>query len=420
MKLQCDINLPASKSESNRALMIAAYGGFSPDFQNLSDSNDTLVLKEALQCLPSIDSSSRTSLRRNDIEGKQHIIDIADCGTAARFLTTYLACREGEWFLTGAERMKQRPVASLVVVLRDLGADIQYVEKDGCSPLQIKGKPISGGKVQVEMHQSSQFASSLLLAAPMWAQGLEMELLGELSSLPYLEMTLAMMRHFGADVERNGRTILVKPKPYQSKSFTVEADWSAASYWYEMAALSDACEIRLLGLSLLSLQGDAIIAEWMKSLGVETTQEDDSLVLRKRPFEKRLVHFDFSAHPDLFPTMSATCAGMQVEALFSGISNLNIKESDRVASMAFELAKIFVEIKQTTADEVVLKPCRQLPYFEPPNPLFFASHNDHRIVMSLAPLTLQIGAIRFDNPEVVKKSYPRYWSDVAFLLDRHK
>ena len=158
----------------------------------------------------------------------------------------------------------------------------------------------------------------------------------------------------------------------------------------------------------------------MKSLGVETTQEDDSLVLRKRPFEKRLVHFDFSAHPDLFPTMSATCAGMQVEALFSGISNLNIKESDRVASMAFELAKIFVEIKQTTADEVVLKPCRQLPYFEPPNPLFFASHNDHRIVMSLAPLTLQIGAIRFDNPEVVKKSYPRYWSDVAFLLDRHK
>ena len=257
MKLHCDIQLPASKSESNRALMIAAYGGFAPDFQNLSDSNDTFVLANALL----------------EIQQNKAVIDIADCGTSARFLSTYY------WILTGTERMKQRPIAPLVEVLRGLGSDIQYVEKDGCLPLQIKGKPISGGKVQVEMHQSSQFASSLLLAAPMWLQGLEIELLGELSSLPYLGMTLTMMRHFGADVERDERTILVKPKPYQSKSFTVEADWSAASYWYEMAALSDECEIRLRGLSLPSLQGDAVIVDWMKLLGVGTFVENDAIVL---------------------------------------------------------------------------------------------------------------------------------------------
>ena len=408
MKLHCDIQLPASKSESNRALMIAAYGGFSPDFKNFSDSNDTLCLANALR----------------EIQQNKAVIDIADCGTAARFLTTYMACRKGEWVLTGTERMKQRPMASLVEALRELGADIQYVEKEGCLPLRIKGKPISGGKVQIEMHQSSQFASSLLLAAPMWPQGLEMELLGELSSLPYLEMTLAMMQHFGADVERKGRTIFVSPKPYKPKSFSVSSDWSAASYWYEMAALSEECEIRLRGhfdrLNGRFLQGDSIIAEWMKPLGVRTIEDGKSLVLRKVPFEKRPIHYDFSAHPDLFPTMAATCAGLQMEAHFSGISNLNLKESDRLASMAVELGKIGVELNKIRDDEAVLKPCLQLPHFEPSHPLALASHDDHRVVMSLAPMGLRIGAIRFDKPEVVKKSYPHFWLDVAFLSARQK
>ena len=375
MKLHCDIQLPASKSESNRALMIAAYGGFAPDFQNLSDSNDTFVLSKALR----------------EIQQNKAVIDIADCGTAARFLTTFLACREGEWILTGTERMKQRPIAPLVEALRELGSDIQYVEKLGCLPLRIKGKPISGWKVQIEMHQSSQFASSLLLAAPMWLQGLEIELFGELSSLPYLEMTLTMMRHFGADVERDERTIFVKPKPYQSKSFTVEADWSAASYWYEMAALSDECEIRLRGLSLPSIQGDAVIVDWMKLLGVGTFVENDAIVLRKIPFEKRPLCFDFSAHPDLYPTLAATCAGLGVEAEFFGLDNLHLKESDRVGAMQAELAKIGR------------------------HPLHFCAHNDHRIVMALAPLSMKFGPVIFDHPEVVNKSYPRFWSDVSFL-----
>ena len=406
MKLQCDIHLPASKSESNRALMIVAYGGFNADFQNLSDSNDTLVLANAL----------------SNIRSKKPIIDIADCGTAARFLTTFLACQSGSWFLTGTERMKQRPIAPLVVALRELGADIQYAEKEGFLPLRIEGKPILGGKVQIDMSQSSQFASSLLLATPMWPQGVEIELLGELNSLPYLDMTLAMMRHFGAETERNGRTVFVRPKPYQPTSFTVSSDWSAASYWYEMAALSEDCEIRLNGHfdRLNDLQGDAVIAVWMKSLGVNTLKDGNDLVLTKIPFEKHPVSFDFSATPDLFPTMAATCAGMQIEAHFTGIANLRIKESDRVEAMKVELTKIGAKLEYVSENEVVLKPSPSLPYFEESNPLRFSAHADHRIVMALAPLSLKMGHVTFDNPKVVAKSYPDFWVKIAKIFPNFK
>ena len=382
-----EVVLPASKSESNRALMIASYGGFASDFRNLSVSGDTMVLAEAL--------------RKAQLGAS--VIDIADCGTAARFMTTYLACHEGDWLLTGTERMKQRPIKPLVDALRILGADIQFVENEGCLPLRIVGKPITGGKVQIDMHQSSQFASSLLLAAPMWPEGLEIELMGELTSLPYLEMTLVMMQHFGAEVERNGRTISVNPKPYQSNSFVVGGDWSAASYWYEMAALSEECEIRLRGLAGPStlrqaqdsgtsiLQGDVVIVDWMKHLGVGTFVDKDAIVLRKIPFEKHPVCFDFAAHPDLYPTMAATCAGLKVEATFKGLDNLVHKESDRVEAMQTELSKLGQA------------------------PLYFCAHDDHRIVMALAPLSLLVGNVGFDHPEVVEKSYPNFWKEVAFL-----
>ena len=296
MKLFCDIQLPASKSESNRALMIAAYGGFAPDFHNLSDSSDTKVLMKALSSLPFM-SFQRSivcrrempSIRRSQsIKGKPQVIDIADCGTAARFLTTYLACHEGHWLLIGTDRMKQRPIKPLVDALITLGADIQYDEKQGFLPLRIHGKSIQGGEAVVDMTQSSQFASSLLLAAPMFPKGLELELLGELNSLPYLDMTLDLLCHFSAQAERCGRRIFVKSKPYQKQQFTIESDWTAASYWYEMAAFSEECEIRLRPLSLSKgqsgLQGDSIIAEWMKQLGVATFIEGEDVVLRRIPF----------------------------------------------------------------------------------------------------------------------------------------
>ena len=406
MKLQCDIQLPASKSESNRALMIAAYGGFVPDFQNLSDSLDTLVLAEAIR-----------RAQRGDTT-----IDIAGCGTAARFMTTFLACLEGEWRLTGTERMKQRPIKPLVEALEKLGADIQYAEKQGFLPLQIHGKPILGGKVAVDMSRSSQFASSLLLAAPMFSQGLELELLENLSSLPYLEMTLSMMRHFEAEAKRQGKTVFVKSKSYQLKAFEVSADWSAASYWYEMAALSEDCEIRLQSLrpiegskSCLNIQGDAIIADWMKPFGVVTIVEEGCIVLKNKPIERQVFTFDFTNNPDLFPSMAATCAGLQVKSRFLGVANLGIKESDRIESMKTELAKIGTGLEQVSEDELVLKPSVCLPVFEPSAPLHFNAHDDHRIVMALAPLSIKLGSLSFDHPEVVAKSYPRYWQDVSFL-----
>lgn len=380
-----EVTLPASKSESNRALMIAAYGGFAPDFQNLSDSGDTMVLSEALRKAQSGES----------------IIDIADCGTAARFLTTYLACHEGDWLLTGTERMKQRPMAPLVEALRSLGAEVQYVENEGCLPLHIKGKTILGGKVKMDTTLSSQFASSLLLAAPMWPHGLEMDLVGHLSSVPYLQMTVAMMRHFGAECELQGERVVVSQKPYEPRDFAVDPDWSAASYWYEMAAFSEECEIRLHGLaghSILrldsgtaKLQGDAIIAEWMTHLGVGTFVDGNDLILRKIPFEKRPLSFDFFDHPDLYPTLAATCAGLHVEACFTGLDNLHLKESDRVEAMQQELAKLG----------------------EPE--IRFCAHADHRIVMALAPLSMLVGPVAFDHPEVVAKSYPSFWNDTSFL-----
>ena len=403
MMLRCDITLPASKSESNRALMIAAYGGFAPDFQNLSDSNDTKVLKKALECLPFIDSLRRTFPRGNDIKGTPIIIDIADCGTAARFMTTYLACHEGDWLLTGTDRMKQRPIKPLVDALLALGAEIQYVEKQGFLPLQIHGKVLQGGKVGIDMSLSSQYASSLLLAAPMFPQGLELELLGCANSLPYLDMTLNMLCHFSAQAERQGSKVVVKPQPYKKQPFTVEPDWTAASYWYEMAAFSEKCEIKLRSLKVpepvegpldrLVLQGDAIIVEWMKSFGVCTTVVDDGVILTKMPFEKKPLSFDFTNCPDLYPTIAATCAGLQVEAKFTGIDNLHIKESDRVAAMQMELAKLGNP------------------------PLHFCAHNDHRVVMALAPLAILCGPVTFDHPEVVKKSYPKFWTDCSFLTN---
>ena len=379
--LRKTVTLPASKSESNRALMIAAYGGFVPDFRNLSDSNDTKVLQKALR----------------GIEENASVIDVADCGAAARFLTTLLACHKGEWVLTGTERMKQRPIKPLVDALKQLGAEIKYEGIDGFLPLHIQGDPIKGGKVAMDMTQSSQFASSLLLAAPMWPLGIEMELNGMPSSLPYLEMTHAMMHLFGAEFERVGKTIRVKPKPYHFSSFSVSPDWTAASYWYEIAAFSKECEIRLKSLGLSkdrpNLQGDSIISDWMRQLGVGSFIEGEDVVLRKIPYKKRTLSFDFTHYPDLYPTLVATCAGLGMETEFVGLDNLRHKESDRVDAMQTELAKIGQA------------------------PLHFSSHNDHRVVMSLAPLSMLFGPVSFDYPEAVSKSYPGFWDDASFLRE---
>ena len=253
----------------------------------------------------------------------------------------------------------------------------------------------------------------------MWPQGVDLELLGELNSLPYLDMTLAMMQHFGADAQRQGRWVVVKPKPYQPRDFAVSSDWSAASYWYEIAALCEECEIRLEGhfgeLNGQQLQGDAVVAQWMRPLGVETTADGKVLVLRKKPMEGRVFSFDVSNSPDLFPALAAVCAGLQVDARFTGIATQGVKESDRVGAMQTELGKVGAIVERVSDNEAVLRPSQRLPMFERSAPLCFNSHGDHRIVMALAPLSLKIGCLRFDCKEVVEKSYPGFWADASFL-----
>lgn len=390
--IRCDIQLPASKSESNRALTIAAYGGFAPDIQNLSESNDTQLLKHVFEDL-----------------GKSETVNVQDCGTAARFMLTFLACHEGHWLLTGTDRMQQRPMQDLIVALRDFGADIQCLGKDGFLPVVIDGKPLRGGKVAVDVTRSSQFASSLLLAAPMWPNGLELELKGELNSMPYIDMTINMMHHFGANVVRKGRKVVVEPKPYRPTPFVVEPDWSAASYWYEIAALSDKCDILLKDLLLQSLQGDAKMVKMAEQLGVLTITEKAGLRLKKIPFASENLFFNFSDSPDLFPAVVVACAGLELEAHFAGVKNLSSKESDRVEVMKAELSKIGVQLVKISENELKLIPpvlkkndCKGLK---------FNTYNDHRIAMALAPLRLKFGRVEIDYPEVVAKSYPDFWED---------
>lgn len=392
-----NVRLPFSKSESNRALMIAAYSGLSPDIGNLSDANDTFLLQNLL-----------LSVVESDI-----FFDCKDAGTVARFLMSFFAGKRGEWTLTGTNRLCQRPMGDLVNALRQLGCSIEYLEKDDCLPIKIKGTDIQGGEISINVEKSSQFASSLLLAAPMWPKGLKLHLEGNLNSLPYIDMTLSMMQNAGAKCQRNGDFIIVEYSPYRNVRQIVTSDWSAASYWFELAAMSDDCDLLLENLSFDSLQGDAAIAEMMRPFGVEAIREKSGIRLKKKLLETDDLVFDFSETPDLFPTVVAVCAGLKLKARFYGIKNLALKESDRVTAMSEELRKIGAILTRTSDDEALLtsvEDTSQLPCLQP---VIFDSHNDHRIAMALAPLALKIGELFVKNPQVVKKSYRDYWNELG-------
>lgn len=387
VSLRGTVNLPGSKSESNRALMIAAYGGFPIEVDNLSDAHDTVLLKQMLG-LTSL-RAERSGTRQSTVV---NIVDCEDAGTVARFLLTYLAGKPGNWLLTGTERLCQRPMAPLIDALRQLGATIIG---EGL-PLRIIGKPINGGRVVLDASKSSQFASSLLLAAPTWEQGLQLTLTDRPVSMPYLVMTLKMMEHFGVQAITEGNTIMVKHQPYQQRPFTVSADWSAASYWYEMMALSDGGELLLKGLSEHSLQGDVIVSEWFKPLGVATTFCKQGARLKKVALDSQGLAFDFTDHPDLFPAVYVTCKALHVDAVFNGLSTLTTKESDRLKALQTELDRI-------PSDTTSLLPV-------------FRTFNDHRVAMALAALWPVLGTITVDDPSVVAKSYPGFWKELSRLI----
>lgn len=405
--LKGTITLPGSKSESNRALMIAAYGGFPLEVDGLSDAHDTVLLKNLLS------ATSLRAQRSNPLVVER--VDCEDAGTVARFMLTYLAGRPGTWTLTGTKRLCERPMAPLIDALRQLGADIVG---DGL-PLKIVGKPLKGGAVTVDASLSSQFASSLLMAAPTWEQGLRLTLTGKPVSMPYLEMTVKMMEYYGVRVIWEGNTITVPHQSYQSRPFKVDADWSAASYWYEMLALSEGGTLLLKGLKPDSLQGDSRVADFFKPLGVRTEYADEGVSIMSEgvlPPIAKLLEFDVSDTPDVFPSILVSCVVLHIEAVFHGISTLFLKESDRVNSLIVELLKLYTFINIIDDNRLIIRKSSFKGDQVNGTNLFFSTFGDHRLAMALAGLKVRFEKVALDCPNAVNKSYPTFWDDVGRLV----
>ncbi len=387
------IALDGSKSISNRVLIIQALCGGNFEISRLSTSDDTKVMQAALL-------------------QKSLVKDVGAAGTSMRFLTAYLATQKASYQITGSERMKQRPIAVLVDALRALGAKIEYVENEGCPPLRISGGNLQGGTVSINAGVSSQYLSALLMIAPTLTQGLTLQLVGELVSRPYLEMTLGTMAYFGINHQWEGNTIYIAPQKYQAKNFKVEADWSAASYYYAIAALSQTADIQLNGLFKNSWQGDSVLATMMEKFGVDTTFNEQGVRLQKLSSPSiQHFNFDFIKCPDIAQTLAVVAAGLGITAKLSGLSTLSIKETDRTAALSTELAKWdyhfhgMHDVWQLEKNTNTTDNCPLLK-----------TYHDHRMAMAFAPLVLQKrNGMVIENPMVVSKSYPKFWEDLKRL-----
>jgi 3-phosphoshikimate 1-carboxyvinyltransferase len=372
------IRLPASKSISNRALILNALANSNYPVENLSDSDDTAVLLSALQ-------SSGPDF------------DIGAAGTSMRFLTAYLAQSEGNWTITGSERMKNRPIGILVDALRSVGAEIEYKEKEGFPPLYIRGKKLKGGEITLNGGVSSQYISALMMIAPCLEQGLKIRLEGNIISKPYIQMTKGLMEIFGVNVFWEGQNIEIAPQRYIPVPFRVESDWSAASYWYEIRALAPDASIELAGLEENSLQGDAKVKDLFKLLAPLPCEEG---------LGERL--YDFTNEPDLAQTLVVTCCLLNIPFRFTGLQSLRIKETDRMAALQTELRKLgyIIQIEGNSILEWTGEKGEPEPH-----PVI-ATYEDHRMAMAFAPVCLKTKEIRIANPAVVSKSYPRFWLDL--------
>ena len=395
--LTADINLPASKSISNRALIIHALSGGSQLPENLSDCDDTRAVINALRDMP-------------------ETIDVGAAGTAMRFMTAYLAVTEGEHTITGSERMRHRPIGVLVDALRMLGADIDYVEKEGFPPLHIQGHELLGGKLEIPGNVSSQFISALLLIGPAMKLGLSLHLTGEIVSRPYIDLTIHVMHGFGAEVDwTSPDTIEVQPKPYSDAPYLIENDWSASSYWYEMASLYPISEahVALRGLEDSSRQGDSVVKYIFSLLGVKTTFDEPhtgkptTVRLTRHLDSVAQLSYDFLNCPDLAQTVVATCCGLGVTFHFTGLASLRIKETDRLVALQKELRKLGFLLQIINNEELLWDGSTCEPTMEP-----IDTYEDHRMAMALAPLAVKFPRLRINNPEVVSKSYPDFWKDL--------
>jgi len=398
--INTEIQLTGSKSECNRALIISALSKKLVKVENLSNAADTVTLNGILNNL-------EEELEVEIEESKT--VDVGPAGTAMRFLSAYLSAKNGNFLLTGTERMKQRPIGILAEALRTIGADISYVESDGFPPLNITG-PLNQktAEVKIKGDISSQYISALLMIAPILPQGLTLEIEGELTSKPYVDMTLDMLAEVGIEHSWNGNSITIKPQVFKPGTLVVEPDWSAASYWYSIAALADEAEISLPALKEKSLQGDSQIKNIMKIFGIATSKTDNGIVISNLGLSLDTKEvLDLKTCPDLAQTIVVIAAALGKNMSFTGLETLKIKETDRIAALQNELAKIGVTF---TEDNLVYTLNTDNLHF--PDKVTFATYEDHRMAMAFAPLALLINEVEIEEMQVVEKSYPYYWEDL--------
>ncbi len=412
--INCSINLPASKSISNRVLILSALcteGKVTDGMENLATCDDTKVVKNAFD------------------DGLPYEINIGAAGTAMRFMTAFLAqCDGEEHVITGTERMKHRPIMVLVEALRSIGASIEYVGEEGYPPLKIQGKKLKGGNLTVPGNISSQYISALLMIAPMLEDGLKLHLTGEICSRPYIDLTLSIMQDFGAKAFwHDNDDIIIEPTGYKKRSYKVENDWSAASYWYEIFAFltagfnsnsnindgfdSDENEVTIEGLMDSSRQGDSSIRYLFNLLGVKSEFESRDVIsnVTLKPAITRVakLEYDFVNIPDMAQTFVVTCCALGIHFHFTGLASLKIKETDRIEALKVELRKVGYVIEDRNDSELIWNGETCEPSFAP-----IDTYEDHRMAMAFAPLALKYGKIEINNPEVVSKSYPNFWEDL--------
>lgn len=418
------IQLTGSKSECNRALIIEALSDGKVKVENISDAADAVLLAgilrkskvESPEVVVGDDEvheveviedkllSSGSGLQTQDLK----LVNIGPAGTAMRFLTAFYAIGNEEIILTGSERMKQRPIGILVDALRELGAEIDYEEQEGYPPIKLKGSfEQRTRKISIKGNISSQYITALLLIAVKLPFGLELHIEGELTSRPYVEMTLAMLKEANILHTWEANVISIPNQGFATTSLHIEPDWSAASYWYAIAALSDEAELFLPGLTSYSLQGDSVITEIMANFGITSQFKDGGVYLTKevKPIFRKI--FDMKECPDLAQTVIVVCATLGHEATFTGLETLKIKETDRILALQTELAKIGVKLIEK--GQVYKLDCseKQLP-----QRMFVSTYHDHRMAMAFAPLAILIPELEIEDADVVEKSYPAFWKDL--------
>jgi 3-phosphoshikimate 1-carboxyvinyltransferase len=401
--IKARIQLPGSKSLSNRLLILNEVLHLNLQLKNISTARDTLDLIAALKQIK---------------EAKNNIIDVGHAGTDMRFLTALLSVTPGEWVLKGSERMKERPIGELVNALKQIGAQITYLEKEGFPPLKIIGQKLQGGKIEIDGSISSQFISALLLIAPVLEAGLEIKINKEIVSWSYILMTLDILSTAGIKVSTVLNTIKVTPLqtpnfelPTKNSELTVESDWSSASYWFSIVALSKNAVIHLLGLTKHSSQGDSVLPEIYKNFGVSSEFKDGELVLSKNTEIVNNFEYNFSDCPDIAQTVAVTCLGLNINCVLKGLSTLKHKETNRLLALKNELEKFGANIETT---ENSIKIDTQYIIFNLES-LIINTYGDHRMAMSFAPLALKYSKIHIQHPEVVNKSYPKFWEDLNLI-----